>query len=60
MYFSCSVSCCRKHRENKCEVLLQKTANSIKDEEELVVKRRKIETMDSFISEDKFEQLSKS
>lgn len=52
--------CCRKHRENKCEVLIQKTRDETKDEDdkELLVKRRKVENIPSFIHEEKLEQLS--
>lgn len=57
-FCSCSVTCCRKHRENKCEVLVQRTTDDLKDDEELVVKRRKLEAMQSYVPDDKMEQLS--
>lgn len=58
--FSCSVNCCRKHRENNCEVLVQKSTDTAKkNEEEIVVKRRKIDDVESTIPEEKLEQISK-
>lgn len=59
--FSCSVTCCRKHRERKCDVLIQKSTETTakKNEEELVVKRRKIDIVESTVPEEKLEQLSK-
>ncbi|KAJ8963675.1 hypothetical protein NQ314_005468 [Rhamnusium bicolor] len=51
--FYCSVTCCRKHRENKCGVVKNE---NVDDEEEQVEKKRKIEG-DSTVPEEKIEML---
>ncbi|CAH1963217.1 unnamed protein product [Acanthoscelides obtectus] len=45
LIFYCSVTCCRKHRENKCEVL--KSDLKEDDKNELIVKKRKLESTET-------------
>nr|CAI5839960.1 unnamed protein product [Callosobruchus analis] len=59
LIFYCSVTCCRKHRENKCEVL--KRDEKEDDKNELIVKKRKLESTESdTVPEEKLELLKSS
>ncbi|CAG9829212.1 unnamed protein product [Diabrotica balteata] len=56
LIFYCSVPCCKKHRENKCNVLQRDEET---EEANLIVKRRKIETVtEDTVADDKLKLLA--
>ncbi|CAG9856280.1 unnamed protein product [Phyllotreta striolata] len=59
LIYYCSVTCCKKHRQNKCDVIQRDEQT---EAENLIVKKRKLEPLitESTVPDDKLKLLSTS
>lgn len=55
IHFSCSVTCCKTHRENACEVVIRDKEK----QEDVPIKKRKLELSECVVPEEKLKLLSK-
>lgn len=60
LIFYCSVPCCKKHRQNKCEVIQRDDPDEQTEAENLIVKKRKIEPLakEAAVTDDKLKLLN--